>query len=122
MSYLTCSMSPIGMAIVVFDFVSATASSRSVLCSALSKTISVSPSRMRSPVWRGRSRSTRMPLRNVPFALPQFFSTQAPFTGAISACLRERYRSLIGMVQSDARPIDAISPFSCWRVGEARGE
>ena len=40
-------------AVVMLGDVSATASIRSVLCSAVSKTISVSPSRMRSPVRSG---------------------------------------------------------------------
>src|SRR5687767_8556290 len=51
------------------------------------------------------SLSTLEPLRNVPLALPQSLSTQVPEAGTISACLRERYRSLIGMVQSEARPM-----------------
>ena len=48
-----CSISFTGIEMVMLGEVSATASMRSVLCSAVSKTISVSPRRMRSPVRSG---------------------------------------------------------------------
>ena len=89
-SVRSVSMSWMGMAIVVFAGVSATARKRSVLCSDVSKTSSVSPRRMRSPPRSGWSRSTRTPFRYVPFALPQSFRTQLPCACTISACLRER--------------------------------
>ena len=80
----------------------------------------MSPSLILSPDLSVRSRSTRVPLRNVPLAEPQSFSSQHPFAGMISACLRDRYRSLIGIVHSDARPIVIGSCFGrSRRTGEA---
>jgi len=73
------------------------------------KTTSLSPSAMRSPLRSGAGSMTFMPLSIVPLTLPQSRTYQRPRSSATSACRRERKRSLIGTVHSDARP-SVISP------------
>ena len=46
----------------------------------------------------------RVPFSSVPLTLPQSRTSHWPSANEISACLRDRNLSRMGMVQSDARP------------------
>ena len=112
---------------------SSTAMARFVACESVSmamncevvssewKTTSLSPRAMRSPGRSSAVSTSFTPLSVVPFTLPQSRTNQVPRSLRISAWRRERKRSLIGIVQSEARPSVMFSAGSVTCCGESPG-
>ena len=106
-------------------FVACELDSTATMCDVVSsapalKTTSLSPRPMRSPGRSGCGSTTRRPFSSVPLTLPQSRSSQPSSSSCtISAWRRERKRSLIGTVQSFARP-SVITPPGSARLCGAR--
>ena len=98
---------------LIVRFVACESLSMGIICDCISsawKTTSLSPRAMRSPGRRGTGSAIFTPFTSVPFTLPQSRTNHCPRSRTISAWRRERKRSLIGIVQSDARPRVIMSP------------